>query len=239
MVVSLPEYFDLRAKLYLRALSSTPTALINEFKTAIDQCDLLPNHTLLTIPSACEQIRPYLPDHVNLVQYETCRELSNLSQIPLCTLSNIPLPDGSVDRILCLATLHHSNIEERATFYREALRLLRPGGKLIVGDVETDTGVANWLNVFVDRYNPIGHKGIFFSDADSGLMNTAGFTDIKIHRTAYTWDFPSHATMLNFTRDLFMLHCSDEEIQHGLDQYLEPTENTYKMGLLYFICSNP
>jgi SAM-dependent methyltransferase len=239
MELTEPEYFDLRAEKYLYALKSTPTALTNEFRTAIECCKLLPGHTLLTIPSACEQIRPYLPDYVKLVQYETCRELSNLSAIPLCKLDSIPLPDQSVDRILCLATLHHSNTEERAAFYREARRLLRPDGKLIIGDVEKDSAVADWLNVFVDKHNPLGHKGIFFSDADTSLVNSVGFTDIYIHRTAYTWEFPSRDTMLSFTRDLFMLQCSDEEIANGLEQYLEPTENTYKMGLLYFICSNP
>ncbi|MEV4758937.1 class I SAM-dependent methyltransferase [Micromonospora sp. NPDC049559] len=48
----------------------------------------------------------------------------------------LPLPDGSVDRVLSAFMLHHLGEEERTRALREAGRVLRPGGELHVVDVD-------------------------------------------------------------------------------------------------------
>jgi SAM-dependent methyltransferase len=233
------QYFDKRATEYLYALNIAPDALSEEWVTAVQMCDLQAGHALLTIPSSCERIRPYLPPDVKLYQFETTLTLAQNTDIPCCSFDAIPLPDQSIDRILCLATLHHETENSRMGFYKECLRLLRPGGKLIIGDVEVGTGLAGWLNTFVDQHNPYGHTGMFFTEDDMAPLRHAGFQTCSVHRTDYTWNFCDRQTMIEFTRHLFMLECSDEEIWNGLSLYLSPTDINYRMGLLYIVGLRP
>jgi len=44
----------------------------------------------------------------------------------------LPLPDASVDAVLCLETLEHLQAGDRETALVEMVRVLRPGGRLIV-----------------------------------------------------------------------------------------------------------
>jgi SAM-dependent methyltransferase len=232
------DYFDNRAVRYLKALDMCPNALEEEYKTAVAQCDLHAGNVLLTIPSSCERIMSYLPEDVRLIQYETTKTLSKLTSIPYCTFQSIPEPSESIDRILCLASLHHLTSEERTAFYKECIRLLRPGGKLIIGDVEASSGLASWLNVFVDKYNPFGHKGIFFDVVhDTEHIRQSGFANVSSCPTSYKWRFESDSELLEFIRELFMLECDDATLLNGIDTYLSRENNTIGMGLLYFICS--
>ncbi|MDG6103713.1 class I SAM-dependent methyltransferase [Dactylosporangium aurantiacum] len=47
----------------------------------------------------------------------------------------LPLPDGSVDRVLSSLMLHHLDDDERGRALREVRRVLRPGGQLHVVDI--------------------------------------------------------------------------------------------------------
>ncbi|NJE53886.1 class I SAM-dependent methyltransferase [Thermococcus sp. 21S9] len=47
----------------------------------------------------------------------------------------IPLPDGSVDTVVTTYAFHHVPDEEKQDAIREMLRVLRPGGKIIIADV--------------------------------------------------------------------------------------------------------
>jgi predicted SAM-dependent methyltransferase len=232
------EYFDKRALSYLQALDDYPHAMSNEYTTAVDMCSLEENHVLVTIPSSCERIQSYLPQSVTLIQFETTKTLSDITGISFCQWGSIPLPSASVDRILCMASLHHCNDEERLQFYRECFRILRAGGKLIVADVEKDSNLSYWLNTFVDKYNPYGHNGVFFSKEDVSLFEIVGF-QVKTAHTEYPWIFNTKDDMIKFTQMLFMLNADNDTIYQGIQKYLSPTENSYSMGILYFICSKP
>lgn len=50
--------------------------------------------------------------------------------------AELPLPDGSVDRVLSALMLHHLGEDERTRALREVRRVLRPGGELHVLDVD-------------------------------------------------------------------------------------------------------
>lgn len=120
---------------------------------------------------------------------------------------NLPLDEMRLATGLCtavgsLAGLHH--LTDRTGVFREWRRILGPRGRLAVADVATGTGAAEFLNGFVDRYVPGGHKGMFFTPGDlSELMSLNGFTDVHERRAAVPWHFDSERSLVDFCRQLF------------------------------------
>jgi SAM-dependent methyltransferase len=137
---------------------------------------------------------------------------------------NLPFESRSFDRIVILAVLHHVSVEERAVLYKECMRLLVPGGRLVIADVISDSIQDYWLNGIVNRYNSNGHCGVFFDESDAQLIRSVGF-DVECERVSYHWYFRNLVEMEDFIINLF-----------GMD-LLGPGENLYdivneNLGLL-------
>jgi SAM-dependent methyltransferase len=237
------QLFSKRAKSYLSAIDTYPNVLDNEFLTAIQVCNLQHGQTLLTIPSSCEKLENYIPSVLNIqhVALETNKELASLTGKTYCTFDSIPINNNSVDTILSLATLHHCTHDERIHFYEEACRILKPGGQLIIGDVLKDSDQDRWLNIFVNKYNSLGHKGVFWSNDDIELLESCGFS-VSTTIKEYTWNFSDKASMYDFIRKLFYVYlASDNDIYNGLQEYLHTDfiNCIFKWKLIYFIASRP
>lgn len=237
--------FQKRGNLYKYATEVYPHVLDNEFQTAVNMCDICEGQVILNIPAACVPLKRYFPENIQdkicYIEYETNSAFATLMNIPCCQFTSVPLIDNTVDTIITLASLHHSNIEERTNFYKECNRLLiqRPGSKLIIGDILKGSKQDDWLNIFVNKYNSSGHTGIFWNDSDINLLESCGFNCRTAIKT-YMWTFVDENAMLDFTKNLFGLDmASDIEILNGLNQYLHPiyTKNCIyiEWSLIYFI----
>jgi SAM-dependent methyltransferase len=237
-----------RATQYFYATTQYPNALSEEFKTAVSVLDLKPGHRLLNIPAAAIHIGGLLPAGVVHHQIETCKEFATAASVPHGAWTPLPFPTGSLDRVLTLASLHHSTQAQRDAFYAEALRVLKPGGKLVIGDVRRGSKEAEWLNVFVHLFNPNGHKGRFFSrDEDAAHLRRAGFDNVQVSLEPYHWNFSRPSEMVDFCRNLFGLDlATDTDIEIGLVEYLHPVrpgrkslETKIPWELIYFVAIKP
>lgn len=233
--------FKNRAAEYNYAVQKYPHVLMNELSTAALMVDAKPNEVIVNIPGACVDISKYIPDSAVYKPYETNRSFSLVTGIPYSANFCIPEPDDSVDKVLSLASLHHSTDEERVEFYKSVYRCLKPGGKLIIGDVHIGSREDKWLNEFVNKFN--GHNGKFWSEEDTKLMTgfnvVTGF-NVTTEMKCYPWTFASQNEMVDFCRHLFGLkNASDAEIEEGLQKYLMASETEFDWSLIYFIATKP
>jgi hypothetical protein len=102
--------------------------------------------------------------------------------------------------------------------FKEWRRLLVPGGELAVADAATGTGTAAFLNGFLDRYTPGGHKGVFFAPGEfSTSLLEAGFAEASENLTGVPWEFEGVDQMADFCTRLFDLKTSVCEVACALN----------------------
>lgn len=232
--------FTNRAHSYLQAMQKYPNALDNEFLVAISMLELLPDDVLLNIPAGGVPVDKYLDPRLNItyIPFDTHTEFSS-SEIPVCTWSNIPIESHSVDKIICLASLHHLTTEERNCAYTEFHRVLKPHGKLVIGDVINGSDQAKWLDNFVDVYNSNGHKAEFFDERDAYQIELNKFS-VTTSRQSYNWFFDTERDAKTFIKLLFgldLLDDSDPQLLTGLQDILHYDMGTIPWQLIYFVCS--
>lgn len=215
--------FAQRGREYEYAVSTYPDVLAAEFATAASYIMKSAPKVVLNIPAACVPLGNYLPPDITYIEYESNPAFATLTGLDCAPLHSIPLPDHSVDCIVCLASLHHASASERAAFYAECLRILRPGGRLIIGDVLAGTPQDDWLNIFVNAHNSAGHAGLFWSGRDIDAFLSAGFAKVDFSVAEYDWKFASEKDSVDFCTHLFGLDlASPATVLSGLQEYLKP-----------------
>ena len=96
---------------------------------------------------------------------------------------DLPFPDGVFDLVLMVTTICF--VDDPARALREAWRVLRPGGSIIVGFVDRESALGR-------RYAARRHESRFYRDATFfstpevlGLLGEAGFETARIRQTIF------------------------------------------------------
>ncbi len=205
------EAFALRGDRYERSMARSPDVRREEFAAMLGQLRPAAGECIVDVPSGGAYLRPLLPLDVRYVAvdesphfHSAChRRLLPGDSALLAPSQKIPLPAHACDAVCSIAGLHHQS--DREPVYADWFRVLRPGGRVVLADVAEGTPVAEFLNGFVDRYNSLGHDGLFITARDSEALAAAGFRDIVVTDINYQWLFRDLGHVAEFCVDLFGL----------------------------------
>ncbi len=96
------------------------------------------------------------------------------------TIEEVPLPDASVDVIISNCVINLASDKDRV--FREAYRVLRPGGRFAVSDIVIRGGIDPEIRRSVEAWIGCVAGALEESDYRAGL-EAAGFTDVEIEPT--------------------------------------------------------
>jgi ubiquinone/menaquinone biosynthesis C-methylase UbiE len=222
-------YDAARIRQYNEAIERHPAARETERQILINLLELQPGNEICDVAAG----GGYLADGIYERLDGECRVLclensAHFSEsLPdryervLCSLSDITIATSSVDRVACLAGLHHQ--EDKQRFFDEAFRILREDGRIAVGDVLRGSAPARFLNEAVNRWSDLGHDGIFLEAGEpTRLMRDAGFVEVLERVHDYTWDFSDFGDLVWFCKTLFrMTKATLEDVEAALRRYIE------------------
>ncbi len=96
------------------------------------------------------------------------------------TIEDVPLPDGSVDVVISNCVINLSG--DKARVFREAARVLRPGGRFAVSDVVADPGMDEATRRDMQQWTGCIAGALTREEFAAGL-EAAGFEDVEIRET--------------------------------------------------------
>lgn len=89
--------------------------------------------------------------------------------------------DHSVDAAFLAYGTHHIPAGERHLAARELLRVVRPGGRVLIHDFEVGSRAARWFAEVVDPCSTMGHPHThFYIDELRALLSDAGAADVCV-----------------------------------------------------------
>jgi SAM-dependent methyltransferase len=209
------EIFSARARQYHYAMQHYPEARDAEFRAMLEDLPAVAVN-VLDVPSGGGYLHRYLAAEVRL---SSCDFSEGFAQtgVPLASPAQLPFADAGFDAVLSLTGLHHVPRAQQALFLVECARVLKQGGRLLIGEVWRGSPVDAFLNDFVHQHNSQGHVGEFLDTHYLDFLQQSGFANVQLTLRHYHWHFACLASMIDYCRNMFGIDQADDaQIEAGL-----------------------
>jgi len=131
----------------------------------------------------------------------------------------IPLPANSVNAVVTLANLHH--IPNKEIIFKEFARILKNGGRLVIGDVADKTNVQKYFDGPVDRFCSTGHKHRYLDKKwAKDLCLKSGLNLMKFSIEDTPWTFEDEEQAKWFLQTIHDATCTPEKCLKEAKDYL-------------------
>ncbi|RBP52866.1 class I SAM-dependent methyltransferase [Arenicella xantha] len=222
------EIFKQNGASYHQAMQLQTNARDQEFLAALSYLELKKGDNILDVPAGGGYLKAYLPDGLDYLGYDFAGAFGHgQTNVTTCDETLIELPNNSVDNIICLAALHH--VEDRLGFYQELKRILKPEGKLIIGDILQHSPQDAFLNNFVDQWNSLGHQGDFLQpQREQQELVSVGFRS-ELTQENFDWIFSNREQARDYFRLLFSMdkHPEDSAIDDAMEKLGTKSTSTH------------
>ena len=225
MFMEYSDIFEQRGRLYHQAMTLYPMARAEEFHHALRLAGVKEGNVVCDVPSGGGYLRNFYDGTASFLHVETskvfadhCRN-SGVPDVLLGTFDAIPVETASVDKVISLAAPHH--VEEKERFFKEAHRILREEGTLVIADVPDGSNVSGFLDDFVNAHNTMGHKGNYIHSGTSEAIRRCGFAIIESLLIPFHWKYESPQAMGRFCDLLFGIDKADSaEVVEGIRKHV-------------------
>lgn len=219
------DVFRHRGKSYDLAMKTYPNARDQEFKQLFHNSSPKENEIILDVASLGGYLNKYCHESNQIISLDFSNAINDINTVSPYQKWDIP----TVDRIVCLATLHH--IEHFDTFLNNLKTHLSKTGIIHLADVSIDNPISKFLDEFVGKYTSTGsHNGIYYDW--NQLTFPSDLNVISIQNRECPWIFKSETEMIEFCRLLFDLrNITNEDILIGLKELVGYKENENNIQL--------
>ncbi|WP_198678735.1 class I SAM-dependent methyltransferase [Pseudidiomarina insulisalsae] len=221
MARSYTEHFETRGTAYERAMTRFPKARDEEFAQLVQAAAIVGAMRVADIPAGGGYLARHLPPDCEWLGHEPCASFTNHGNNAATSVPLLPLPwaDNSIDCAVSLAGVHH--LDDKRPLFAEIARVLKPGGRLVLSDVQQDSPVAKFLDEFVGAHNSTGHEGIYLNDDTPHLLTAAGFRVEQVAQQQFFWRLATREQLGDFCWQLFDLQsASPAQTVAAIDDYL-------------------
>jgi hypothetical protein len=219
------DVFRHRGKSYDLAMKTYPNVRDQEFIKLFHNIPLKENEIILDVASLGGYLKKYCLESNQIISLDFSDAIDDINTVSPYEKWNIP----TVDRIVCLATLHH--VEHFDAFINNLKSHLSKTGIIHLADVAINNPISKFLDEFVGKYTSTGkHKGIYYDWNQLTFPNDLNV--ISIENRQCPWFFKSESEMTDFFRLLFDLrNISNNDILIGLKELVGFQENKNNIQL--------